>query len=485
MKNQILAAFLLSAITASAATFTWDGGSTGTSNWSGGGGGTANGKNNWIGDQVPANDGTADIIFAGSVRTTPNMSASWSINSLSFASGASAFTLSGSAGTTLTIGTGGAVNNTIGVNQVVSIGNLALGADQTWNALSANLTFSGASLNLGTYTLTADGANNTSIGNAISGTGGITKVGAGTLTISGANTYSGATAVSAGTLRAGAANAFSVNSAFNVGASGTADMNNFNQSVGSLAGSGTVNLGSASLTAGGDNTSTVFAGSLNGSGNLTKTGAGNLELSGNLSHGGSTINQGTLTISGTHSGGVTVNGGKLVGSGTVGGQVTLNSGATISGGNTGVGQLNVGSSIWGGGANLDVDMTSATGTAGADWDFVNMTGGLALTASSGNLFNINLNGTPSGFDGANNYSWLIARANGGITGFDPGAFNVSTNGLGVDTAGGTFFLTLANGNQDLFLNFAAVPEPSTIALGVVGTLALLGKSIRSRFQRKQ
>lgn len=72
--------------------------------------------------------------------------------------------------------------------------------------------------------------------------GGLTKVGTGTLRLSGANSYSGATTVSAGTLQAGAAQAFSASSAHSVATGAVLDTGGFNQTVASLSNSGTVSL---------------------------------------------------------------------------------------------------------------------------------------------------------------------------------------------------------------------------------------------------
>ncbi|MDP9990365.1 outer membrane autotransporter protein [Variovorax boronicumulans] len=76
----------------------------------------------------------------------------------------------------------------------------------------------------------------------ISGGGFITKIGSGTLTLSGANSYSGATDVAAGTLKAGATGTFSAASAHNVRSGATLDLAGFSQTVASLANNGTVSL---------------------------------------------------------------------------------------------------------------------------------------------------------------------------------------------------------------------------------------------------
>ncbi len=130
---------------------------------------------------------------------------------------------------------------------------------------------------------------------------GLTKIGSGTLTLTGASAYNGATDIAAGTLQAGSASAFTAESAYTV--TGTLDLNGFSNTIGSLSGSGTVTnngAGPAVLTAGGDNTSTTFSGVLtDGSGSLglAKSGAGTMILTGaNTYTGGTTIDAGTLQI---------------------------------------------------------------------------------------------------------------------------------------------------------------------------------------------
>ena len=175
--------------------------------------------------------------------------------------------------------------------------------------------------------------NSATLSGAISGPGGLTKVGAGTLTLSGSSTYTGATSVNAGTLQAGAVNAFSPFSAFTVASGATLDLNSFNQTIGSLAGAGSATLGSAMLTTGNDNTSTTFSGTISGTGSLTKIGSGTLMLTGINTYSGRTaVNGGTLEVDGSiaPSSLTTVNsGGTLTGIGTVG-NLTVAGGGTFA-----------------------------------------------------------------------------------------------------------------------------------------------------------
>src|SRR5205823_14586562 len=179
--------------------YTWDGNGTNTGNgkWS-----TAV---NWDANGVPvSNLTTTDVVFGGNFHLTPLMDANYSIHQLTFASGAGAFNLTSNAGTEiLTIGTGGITNSSSNVQSISSP--LVLGAAQTWNASTAGLIISSATVNNGGFLLTISGASNTSIAAAISSTGGLTKNGAGILTLSGttANTYTGLTTVNAGELDLG------------------------------------------------------------------------------------------------------------------------------------------------------------------------------------------------------------------------------------------------------------------------------------------
>ena len=176
--------------------------------------------------------------------------------------------------------------------------------------------------------------NNATLSGVISGPGSLTKIGLGILTLSGSSTYTGATNVNVGALQAGATNAFSPFSAFTVASGATLDLNSFNQTIGSLAGAGSVTLGSATLTTGNDNTSTTFSGVISGPGGLTKVGIGALVLSGNNTYTGpTTVNAGTLTVNGSiANSAITVNAGTLAGTGTLG-KTTIN-GGTLAPGNS-------------------------------------------------------------------------------------------------------------------------------------------------------
>ncbi|HEX8295574.1 MAG TPA: autotransporter domain-containing protein [Chthoniobacteraceae bacterium] len=156
----------------------------------------------------------------------------------------------------------------------------------------------------------------------ISGPGALQKVGSGTQILAGANTYVGPTSIAAGILQAGATNVIPKNSAVTVGAAGQFNLDGFNQSIGSLAGAGGVDLAAASLVTGNDGRSAVYSGVISGPGSVQKVGAGTWELTGANSYTGlTTLSAGTLAVNGSIAGNALVSGGTLRGFGTIGGNL--------------------------------------------------------------------------------------------------------------------------------------------------------------------
>lgn len=414
---------------------TWDGGGT-NDRWST--------RNNWNPNTTPTFNNAADLIFSGNARTSPDMNGSRTVNSITFDSGAAAFTLLGDNGPnseTLTFNGSGAgilqnsandqtmLMNRIRFNSATTItvsgagdlylgdgtasagrfygannltkdgtgGSLVLGANNSnWsgdlaidagsvearadNALGGTggttTVAAGAALNLGAgglaiaesvtlsgtgsggtgalrntagsgtntvsaaialagdtrinadaggtlaltggitgtdRNLTVGGAGSVNVSGAIAtGTGGLTKDGAGTLRLAATNSFTGITVIGAGTIVAEASAVFGGTAALSVGAGALLDLNSTAQTVGNLGGSGTVGFGtggSLTLSAG----SGTFSGGFTGSGTII-VGAGatltlgvdfnapNLNLilaGGSLNLNGTTATFGTLNITGT------------------------------------------------------------------------------------------------------------------------------------------------------------------------------------------
>ena len=127
----------------------------------------------------------------------------------------------------------------------------------------------------------------------ISGNGGLTKAGAGTLVLAGANTYSGATTVNSGTLALASANILPDTSAVRVDSAATLALSG-DDTVGSLilagtlAGKGTLTAATYTLVAGG------MASANLGTGTLTATGSS--ALNGTANAGTVDVQTGTLTL---------------------------------------------------------------------------------------------------------------------------------------------------------------------------------------------
>jgi fibronectin-binding autotransporter adhesin len=109
----------------------------------------------------------------------------------------------------------------------------------------------------------------------ISGTGGLTSIGAANLTLSGTNTYSGSTLISAGTLTVSGGSAISDTGVVTVAGGGTLSLAG-SETIGSLVGSGTVRVNANTLTVGGDNASTEFSGSITDQAALSYVGSWNV-----------------------------------------------------------------------------------------------------------------------------------------------------------------------------------------------------------------
>ena len=234
--------------------------------------------------------------------------------------------------------------SSVGVFAGSAGGAVTVQGSQTFDTLqfmTDGYTLAGGTLLLGpaTGTVNVDGGVAATIGSVIDGAGkSLDKVGTGTLTLTGDNTYTGATTISSGTLSLG-----------NGGTTGSVAGNIvdnaalvFNRSnaltyAGLISGAGTVTKsGAGTLTLTGDNTYTgattisagtlslgnggttgsvtgnivdnaalvfnrsnalTYAGVISGTGTVTKSGAGTLTLTGaNTYAGGTTISAGTLSL---------------------------------------------------------------------------------------------------------------------------------------------------------------------------------------------
>ncbi|MBN1308769.1 MAG: DUF2341 domain-containing protein, partial [Chitinispirillaceae bacterium] len=296
---------------------------------------------------------TGSIAFSGSDTRTLEFGGAYS-GSSTFApvigdgtGGATSITKTGSPNSWIFTG-----NNTYTGATTISAGTIQIGNNGTTGAIAGNISNSDA--------LVFYRSNDLTYGGVISGSGTVTKNGAGALTFTGTNTYTGTTTISAGTLQ--------------IGNNGT---------TGAISNSSNVtNGGTLTFYRSDDYT---YGGVISSTGAVTKNGAGTVTLSNtNTYTGTTTISAGTLLITGSTASGsaVTVaDGATLGGTGTVSGTVAAN--GAISPGTSGYGTLTIGNSLTFSGTGSFVGTLGGT-TAGTNYDQAVMSTG-TLTLGSATL----------------------------------------------------------------------------------------------------
>jgi fibronectin-binding autotransporter adhesin len=476
--------------------------------------------------------GSGTGVINGVINTTAaldfNGTATWTLNTAGSTLGGGVAVQSAAAKIILGVSNAFPTNALLALN-AASTGSLNLnGYDQSFGGLSGGNVFTITNNSASTdSTLTFSGltADRTYSGVITDGTGSrkisLVMNSAGRAQIlSGTSSYSGSTTITTGTLRAGAAaggqafgNLSPVTLANTSGA--TLDLNGFNQTIGSLAGGGTtggnVTLGTGTLTAGGNNTSTTFAGVISGSGGLSKAGSGILTLSGSSTFSGATtVSAGQLQIGSAgainSTSGITVNGagaefkfnaatalsrpltltqGTLSGTGTLNTAVTVGANAIHSPGNS-PGSQTVQSETWAPGGTYLWEVNDWNGAAGTGFDQINVTNTLDITATSGSTFKIAVTGLTAGnavgavpnFAHTARKQFTIATA-GSLTNFATDKLQIDTTSFsGSNSLVNGGFVAGASGNNvtltfipSAVYDLSATPTNAVILVGGSSTIA--------------
>jgi fibronectin-binding autotransporter adhesin len=226
----------------------------------------------------------------------------------------------------------GAIRNISGSNSLSAA--LDLGGNTTVGADAGTMTLSG-DINLGSSrTLTTAGAGKLVLSGALSGGGSNLTVTSGVTTLAGSsgNAYSGTTTVTNGTLQlnktagtnatgggpivigdgSGSASSATLillasnqipdyTTLLTINADGRFALNNFSETINTIAGTGLIDLSTSGyLNVGIGSSSSVFGGRITGSGTLEKSGSGSLTFNSSISFAGTLLlSGGTLSLNGT------------------------------------------------------------------------------------------------------------------------------------------------------------------------------------------
>lgn len=397
--------------------------------------------------------------------TTGNWTTDAGVNNASWIDGNDAIFGGGSAGNAdlVTIQAGGITANSVTFDTPFAASYIIGGG---------NLVLSGTAL--------ATANTNATINSVITGSAGLSKLGAGTLTLGGVNTYTGTTTIGVGTLSVATIEnggvAGGIGQASNVAGNLVFDGGTL-QYTGATAStdrSFTINAGK---TATFDITNAASVLTLSGisaatTGSLVKSGPGTLTLTGNHLHtGGTTVNAGTLTLSDPVNDGV----------GSLRGVVTVNSGATLSATTANSFGYNTGAKI----DTLNISGGTVTSSAAGDngWGItINLTAG-TLTRTGGGYYSLGAGSAINSLAAATSSTIsapLVLRESNpgnvvpfnvadGAAGNDLVVSGVISGGFGITKSGnGTLHLT----GQSTFSGGTTI-NAGTVSLGVTGSSGTL------------
>lgn len=312
------------------------------------------------------------------------------------------------------------------------------------------------------FTITIDGAQATTMTGNNTGTGGLTKNGAGTLTLNtGTITYSGITTVNAGILAPGAANKLSPNSGLVLVSGGTVNIVNFAQTVLSISDGGVTGgiiTGTTGTLTFGDTNNTTYSGTITTStGGLTKNGTGTTTLSGtNTFTGTTTINAGTIKYGANNvlsTGAVTI----------IGGTLDL---ATFTD-SVGTVQLTSGFITSTTGVLTGTSYAMQDGTVSAI-----LAGAVALTKTTAGTVTISGTNTYTGVTSINAGTLSVATiGNGGVAGNLGAAINTATN---LVLGGGTLQYTGATASTNRSYTLTALTTSSIEITNAANALTYTG-----------
>ena len=364
-------------------------------------------------------------------------------------------------GTTVSGGTLSFANGSLGISGNITVN----GGTLQWNGSNTQDISSRLVLqNAGSAILDTNG-NNVTLASVIGSTSSLTKVGAGTLTLSGNNTYTGGTTVSGGTLSfANGALGSSGNITVN---GGTLQWNGSNtQDISSRL--ALQNSGSAFLDTNGN--SVTLASAIGSSSSLTKVGVGTL----------------TLSAANTYTGTTTISAGKLA----LGNALALQNSAYNTTGSTGaigldvtgyttptlgglVGSVDLATAITGYGSVTELTLNPQTGSSNTYGGVIaNGSAGMTLTKTGGGTQTLSGNNTYTGATMVGNGTLSFNSVAAGAAAQALGGGN--TVNLGVaGTSSGNLSYTGGNGTLDKNI-FALGNGTDTIQNNGTGLLTITG-----------